>query len=51
MACRQRVDERGPLHSIVAVTRHKGGRVEQQEYIVFERRQRQPQYANWYKHE
>ena len=46
-----RSDERGPLHSIVAVTRQNGGSVEHPEYIVFERRQCLPQYAIWYKHE
>ena len=46
-----RPDGRGPLHSIVAVTRQDGGAVEHPEYIVFERRQCLPQYAIWYKHE
>ena len=35
----ERVDGRGPLSSVVAVTRQHGGRVNPPEYIVYERRQ------------
>ena len=46
----ERADNRGPLSSIVGVTRQNGGAVEHPEFIVFDRRQCLAQYAVWYRH-
>lgn len=46
----ERPDGRGPLSSLVAVTRDRGGCVEHPEYIVYKETQTLPQFTIWYKH-
>ena len=46
----ERTDKRGPLSSVVGVTREHGGWCVWPEYIVYERRQCLCQFAIWYRH-
>ena len=46
----ERPDGRGPLSSVVGLTRAAGGVLEYPEYIVYKDTHTLPQYAIWYKH-
>jgi hypothetical protein len=46
----ERDDRKGPLNSVVALTKDEGGAVEHREFIVYKESQLLPQYAVWYKH-
>jgi ubiquitin len=48
----ERDDGRGPLNSLVALTKGaEGGSVEHREYVVYKETQALPQYAVWYVHD
>ena len=46
----ERMDDRGPLNSVVALTWEEGGCVEYPECIVYNGRQALPEFAIWYRH-
>ena len=46
----ERLDGRGPLNSVVALTHVEGGVVEHPEYMVYKDSQCLPMFAIWYKH-
>jgi hypothetical protein len=46
----ERPDRRGPLHSVVGLTKAEEGSLDFREYIVYTGAQSLPQFAIWYRH-